>query len=58
MTKTYNAIALDRLGLAFARTFRAYFRAPAVLTQDHDEQLYWLARQLAHEGRQILGEGR
>lgn len=38
-----------RIYRSFWRHWRAYFAMPAALTCEHDEQLYWLARSMAHE---------
>lgn len=48
---TYYEIALARAIRAFFRTHHAYFARPDLLTVAHDEHLYWLARQMAHEAR-------
>jgi hypothetical protein len=58
MDNTYSVLAVARMHRAFVKTLRAYFGRPEVLTSAHDEQIYWLGRQLAHEGRIILGESR
>lgn len=47
----YGQLALERAIRAFFRTRRAYFARLDLLTAAHDEQLYWLARHLAHEAR-------
>lgn len=51
---TYPQLALNRAIRTFFRHRRAYFARPDLLTTDHDEQMYWLARQLAHEARRML----
>lgn len=52
--KTYYQLALTRAIVAFFRTRRAYLARPELLTAAHDEQLYWLARQMGHEARRVM----
>ena len=52
---TYYELALARAIRAFFKTHRAYFARPDLLSAAHDEQMYWLARQMAHEAHALDG---
>ena len=44
-----ESIYFERAVRAFWRTWRAYMARPELLTSEHDEQLAYLARRMAHE---------
>ncbi len=58
MANTFTALSVDRMHRSFMKTLRAYLAKPEVLTVAHDDQMYWLGRQLAHEARRLMGESR